>query len=85
MKAEDTQSQGRNILYPIGQFAVGVSIALFVDWILLTYAWHSSTGASGLQIGIAVGFAILSGILSVVWGDKFVNSLVTASESIQNL
>jgi hypothetical protein len=39
MKAEDPQSQGRNILYPIGQFAVGVAIALFVDWILLTYAW----------------------------------------------
>ncbi len=75
MSSEDKQTQGMNIFEVMLQAMVGVGGAIFFALILLNYAWQSPDGVKAWQIGVSIIFIIISGLLSIVWGDKFLEAL----------
>jgi hypothetical protein len=85
MSSEDKQTQGISIFQVVLQAMVGVGGAIFFVLILLNYAWQSPDGVNTWQIGISIIFIIVSGFLSMVWGDKFLDALVKLLNSSDGL
>jgi hypothetical protein len=75
MSSEDNQTQGISIFQVMFQTLIGVGGAIFFVIILFNYAWQSPDGVNALQISISIIFIVLSGFLSMVWGDKFLAAL----------
>jgi hypothetical protein len=75
MSSEDNKTQGVNFISTIFQIVIGVGAAIFFVLQLLARAWQSPDGVNALQIGVSIIFIILSGFLSLIWGDKFVAAL----------
>jgi hypothetical protein len=75
MSSEDNKTQGVNFISAVFQIVIGVAAAIFFVLQLLARAWQSPDGLNALQIGVSIIFIILSGFLSLIWGDKFVAAL----------
>jgi hypothetical protein len=75
MSSENNKTQGVSVFSAIFQIVIGVGAAIFFVLQLLARAWQSPDGVNALQIGVSVIFIILSGFLSLIWGDKFVAAL----------
>lgn len=85
MSSENNQAQGISIFSVMLQALVGVVGAIFFVLLLLSYAWHSPTGVNIFQISISIVFIIMSGLLSMLWGNKFLAALSKLLNSTDSL
>jgi hypothetical protein len=58
------------------QFILGGVVGFIPPVILLSYTWQSGWEFTTAEILISVGFAILCGTLSAIWGQKFLEQLL---------
>jgi hypothetical protein len=76
MTSEDTDSKQASVTKVIYRFLGGAALGAFVVAIPILYG--SSIDLSLVQLGIASVIVISCGLLSSVWGEKFVDIVMRA-------
>ncbi|WP_353931574.1 hypothetical protein WJM97_03020 [Okeanomitos corallinicola TIOX110] len=74
MTIDNNNSQQSFSLKAIYRFIGGATLGAFVVSIPILYG--SSTNLSLFQVGIASLLIILCGLLSSIWGEKFINAVM---------
>jgi hypothetical protein len=79
MTSEDTnlkQGSGAKVIY---RFLGGAALGAFV--VIIPISYGSSIDLNLVQIGIAFSLIISCGLLSSVWGDKFIDAVTRVLNS----
>jgi ABC-type bacteriocin/lantibiotic exporter with double-glycine peptidase domain len=71
MTSDNTDSKQRSFLKVIYRFLGGATVGTLVLLIPVTYGTFNDLGL--VQAGVALLLVILCGLLSIVWGEKFID------------
>jgi ABC-type bacteriocin/lantibiotic exporter with double-glycine peptidase domain len=71
MTSDNTDSKQRSFLKVIYRFLGGATVGTLVLLIPVTYGTFNDLGL--VQAGVASLLVILCGLLSIVWGEKFID------------
>ncbi len=74
MTSDDTDSKQGSSLKVIYRFLGGATVGTLILLIPLTYGTLNDLGL--VQAGVASLLVILCGLLSIVWGEKFIDVVV---------
>ncbi|MBD2356872.1 hypothetical protein H6G41_19950 [Tolypothrix sp. FACHB-123] len=79
MKNQNTDTEKHSLPQRIYRFLGGAALGLFVVIIPISYA--SSIDWNLLQVSIASLLVISSGLLSSIWGEKFIDAVTRVLDS----
>lgn len=79
MSVEDTDLKKHSVTKIAYRFLGGVAIGAFIAIVPILYC--SPTDLNLAQIIIALLLVILSGLLSSMWGEKFINAVMRVLDS----
>jgi hypothetical protein len=79
MASEDTDLKQRSSRIPVYRFLGGVAFGAAL--ILVPISYGASVDWNLFQIGLAVGVLLFCGVLSSVWGEKFMASVMGLFEN----
>jgi hypothetical protein len=79
MTSEDTNLKQRSSAKVIYRFFGGAVLGAFV--VIIPISYGSSIDLNLVQIGIAFSLIISCGLLSSVWGDKFIDAVMRVLNS----
>jgi hypothetical protein len=79
MTSEDTNLKQRSGAKVIYRFLGGAALGAFV--VIIPISYGSSIDLNLVQIGIAFSLIISCGLLSSVWGDKFIDAVTRVLNS----
>jgi ABC-type bacteriocin/lantibiotic exporter with double-glycine peptidase domain len=71
MNSDNTDSKGRSFSKVIYRFLGGATVGILVLLIPVTYGTFNDLGL--VQASVASLLVILCGLLSIVWGEKFID------------
>ncbi|MCG9892760.1 MAG: hypothetical protein MH252_17010 [Thermosynechococcaceae cyanobacterium MS004] len=74
MTSENTDSKQSSSLKVVYRFLGGATVGTLVLLIPLTYGTFNDLGL--VQAGVASLLLILCGLLSIVWGEKFIDAVM---------
>ncbi|HAG85021.1 MAG TPA: hypothetical protein DCL61_28695 [Cyanobacteria bacterium UBA12227] len=73
MTSDNTDSNQRSLIKVIYRFLGGAVLGILVLLIPVTYGASNNFGL--VQVGVAFVFIISCGLLSIVWGGKFIDTV----------
>lgn len=71
MTSDNSDSKQRSSLKVLYRFLGGATVGILVLFIPMTYGKFNDLGL--VQAGVASFLVILCGLLSIVWGEKFID------------
>jgi hypothetical protein len=81
MTSEDTNLKKRPVTKVIYQFLMGALLGAFVIIIIPTYSYGSFADLNLVQVGFASLLVVSFGMLSSIWGEKFIDAVMRTIES----
>jgi hypothetical protein len=79
MTSQNTDSKQRSVPQIIYRFVGGATLGVFV--VIIPISYGSSLDLNLLQVGIASLLVISCGLLSSVWGEKFIDAVTRVLDS----
>jgi hypothetical protein len=73
MTSDNTDSNQRSLIKVIYRFLGGAVLGILVLLIPVTYGEFNNFGL--VQVGVAFVFIISCGLLSILWGEKFIDRI----------
>ncbi len=79
MASRDTNPQQRSVTKVIYRFIGGAALGAFI--VIIPISYGASTDLNLIQVGVASLLVISCGLLSSVWGEKFIDTVMRVLNS----